>query len=398
MKVITFLITDRSGKVYHYEYVPDLKKGTLYENGVHSFIYGPGFCRDLTMDEALKLGGGKLYKVSEKRLHQMQAEVQDAIEKISDDYHGGDSVANQEIRNGKEEGKGKDKPSSPKKRASKPDNLGRKDAQDYEKAQEALNKNLALLVSYKRRKKQELIKKHREAVKKQLDGNPDAKIKLIHKHKSPATCVGGGGDIEIDRRTEAACAEILAQLWGLRGLPTIEEEKINPLKYEILRATHRNPLPAVYDPWRKNDGPKILITNDESGSCVTFSGATKKIAQELANFAKEINVSVYYAPNSNGSIIEKDVDEESRQREIYSQFDYILYIGDYDGISHLEDNKLSGKSTWIYLDNYAYKYSTPRARWRTVGDGKILYVDRVDVRDVDGILEGLKAALKLIKK
>ena len=394
---ILFFLKDKSGNPYLYQYMPDEKIGLLKEiSGANQ--YRPWDNKRnwqpmrITMDEALKLGNGQLFKIDKKRLHNMEAEVQDAVNNMSDDSHGGDSIAHQEIRNGKEEGQSKEKPSSEPK-----DKLGRKDSKNYQEVQNAVMKEVSSFASKKMKEERKRLEYNRNYVKRYLDDHPDAKLQKINKHKSPATYVGGGDDIKVDDRTIAACVDILAKLWGLRGLPTIEEEKMNPLKYEILRATNRNPLPAVYDPWRKNQGPKILITNDESGSCMTFSGGTKKIAQELAKFAKDINVDVYYTANGNGQIIDKDADQSADQQRIYDKFDYILYIGDGDGLSHLMEHKISPKSTWIYMDTYAHNTGYPRAEWMPINGGKIMYVDRVNVSSIDDILSGLIEALSKLK-
>lgn len=384
---ILFILRDKSGKPYLYKYMPDKKDGILSEiNGANK--YSPWDTNNwppkrITMDEALKLGNGQLFKINKKRLHEIEAEVRDAVDKMSDDSHGGDSVAHQEKRNGKEEGKS----SEPK------DKSGRKDAQNYQKVQKAMMKEVASYSFNKKKKERREKKYYRDSYKRYLDEHPDAKLQLVNKqHKSSATSVGSGGDVEVDDREVMICVETLAQLWGLKGLPTIEEEKMNPLKYEILRATNRNPLPAVYDPWRMSTGPKILITNDESGSCAAFSGATKKIAQALAKFAKDINVDIYYASNGNGEIIDENKDQSIDQQRIYDKFDYVLYIGDGDGIGHLMQHKISPKSTWIYMDTYAHNSGSPKAEWMPVNNGRVMYVYRVNVGLIDSIAEGLVEA------
>jgi hypothetical protein len=348
----------------------------------------------ISIDLLLKMADGhQLYKVSSQRLHEITAEVVNAMEKQSELFHGADSVANQEQRDGKKPGQNaRDRQRQNQKRPSKSNN---KDGQknggsggtgkgSQSDAFEKLKATLAKYVTKDVLKEQE---------KKEKEIRISKNILLKSKVHSNALHTGTSS-IKPETAKLAKAVRILAKFWGL-GKP-IPKGKFNPVLYTKLVRTDRNPLPAV-DSSSRNKNARILITNDESGSCLSFSGNTRLIAEELVKLAGN-SVDVHYAPNANGILFDEESDTGlwNKSVDIMKSIDYVLYIGDGDGLSFLDENKISPKTKWIYLDTYAHNTGRPRLKRLTIHGRTVFHIDRVDVASIDSICDGLMLLQKAL--
>ena len=288
------------------------------------------------------IDGHKLTLVRQVRSHEEAGDIVAAIKEISDDFHGGDSVAKRFKRLGEK--------------------LGLSD-QTLQKLERQINSRNPAQGSEKTRPQED------------DRGNPTKAGGGVAMKK-----VAGRGWHTPDANSVRRCAEIVKNWLAASSGVVDRESKFNPLHAVILQATNRSPLPAVESKEDAMPCASLLITADVSGSCSAFSAGAAAIAEALA---KELagTIDVFYCENINGVI------------HSTKSFDFVLYMGDGDVFQNLSSE--IGRS-WIVLDNHACNFAKPAARREKMNGADVAVVTHVRVSTIEGILDGLLAARRVL--
>ena len=227
--------------------------------------------------------------------------------------------------------------------------------------------------------------------KKPSEDGPAKRVKMAMQRSnqhvwSPQPMVVSKKTIESAR----ASAELLCQIVGQSEQKIRKGVDVDPLGLMMAFEKGENPLPYLDMP-QEQSKVRVFLTNDESGSCQSFSGLTKGWACTLAKLR---NVDAFYAKNANGSFGQYGENKTDEWYEkLLETMDFIVYLGDGDAWYRMIGLANKGAKV-IYLSCASCNYGSPRLRGVHHGSkGGVLYeIDRVS----NGSSESWYTALKLV--